>query len=121
MKNLLYFLAVILLASCGATVYEEDIVGCWTVEYIDADGVKMKSGKYSICINEDGTMKQQREDGKEEINCEWTLEGSDSLLILHYDDRMPDSMKILKAGGRELHLQKRIKYSKVTLYLRQKK
>lgn len=122
MKKFLYISFLFTLFSCAEEgVDEEKIIGCWRVEYIDTDGVKLKSGKYAICLEKDGTMIQQHINGKEKIVCEWSLESKDSLLIVHFPGRKPDTMKIIKSDDRDLHIQRRIQESEVTMYLRKQK
>lgn len=118
MKLFFSILISLFLFSCGSSIQEENILGCWELTYIDTDGVKMKAGNYTICFKDDGSLVQQRVDGKEKITADWSLEDEDSLLIFHYEDRKPDTFKITKTDKRELHIQKKIKYSKVTLFLR---
>ncbi len=121
MKLFFSIIPCLFLFSCGSSIQDEDILGCWELTYIDTDGVKMKAGNYSICFNEDGTLVQQRYDGTEKIAADWSLEEEDSLIIFHYEDRKPDTFNIIKSDKRELHIRKKIKLSKVTLYLRKQK
>lgn len=113
---------VLILSSCGGSLNKEPITGCWTVAYIDTDGVNAKAGDYQMCFEENDKFYSQRADGKQKVNAEWMLNEEDSTIIIHYEGKsVSDTMRIKKIDEDDLHLQLKKKYSTITLYLRKRK
>lgn len=124
MNKFLYLILIsFLFSSCGGGILREDITGCWTVSYIDTDGIKMKGGDYEMCFEENGTLISQKKGGTEKVNAEWNIEENDSLIILHYKGgSMPDTAKIIRFEiGEEMQLKMKKGESLITLYLRKEK
>jgi hypothetical protein len=118
----LIFIALIF-SSCGGSISRKEVTGCWTVAYIDTDGIKMKGGAYQMCFEENGILVSQKMDGSEKVNAEWNIEENDSLIVLHYSGgSMPDTAKIIKfEAGEEMQLKMKKGESLITLYLRKAK
>lgn len=123
-NKLFYFtLTIFILTSCGGSISKENVSGCWTVAYIDTDGVKMKGGVYQMCFEEGGVLVSQKKDGTEKVNAEWNILENDSLIILHYKgSSMPDTAKIIQfQADEEMQLRMKKGQSLITLYLRKEK
>ena len=87
-KKLFYFaFTIFIFSSCGGSISKENITGCWTVAYIDTDGVKMKGGVYQMCFEENGVLISQKKDGTQKVTAEWNILENDSLIIFHYQGR----------------------------------
>jgi hypothetical protein len=126
-SNKVIFYSVVLIAflitACGEAINRVEITGCWSVAYIDTDGVKVKAGEYQMCFEENGVLISERKNGKEKIKAEWNFEENDSTIVIHYKgSSMPDTAKIIKfEDGEEMHLRIKKMESYVTLYLRKEK
>ncbi len=123
-KKLFYFaFTIFIFSSCGGSISKENITGCWTVAYIDTDGVKMKGGTYQMCFEENGVLISQKKDGTQKVKAEWNILENDSLIIFHYQGRsMPDTAKIIHfQAEEEMHLRMKKAESLITLYLRKEK
>lgn len=122
MRKLFFIgIATIFLTACGNELNKKSILGCWTVAYIDTDGVKAKAGDYKMCFEDNDQFTSQRKDGKQKVNAEWILNESDSTIIMHYEGKsVSDTMRIKKLDEDDLHLQLKKKYSVITLYLRKR-
>lgn len=123
MKKLIIILfPFIVLSSCGDKLNKEPIIGCWTVAYIDTDGVNAKAGDYQMCFEENDQFYSQRTDGKQKVKAEWILNEDDSTIIMHYEGKsISDTMRIKKLDEDDLHLQLKKRYSTITIYLRKRK
>lgn len=124
MNKFLYFIFIaFLFSSCGGGISRVEVTGCWTVAYIDTDGVKMKGGEYEMCFEENGSLISQKIGGTEKVTAEWNIEENDSLIILHYKGgSMPDTAKIIKfEAEEEMQLRMKKGESLITLYLRKEK
>lgn len=116
------FLLLIIISSCGNSLNKKPIIGCWTVAYIDTDGVNAKAGDYQMCFEENDQFYSQRTDGKQKVKAEWILNEDDSTIIMHYEGKsISDTMRIKKLDEDDLHLQLKKKYSTITIYLRKRK
>jgi len=119
MKIAIVLLLSIFFLSCGPTISKEDVAGCWTVAYIDTDGVKTMGDKYEMCFGDSGDLITRKKDGTQKVEAEWNMEEKDSTIIVHYQGRsFPDTLKIIKAESDEMHLLMKKGLSKITLYLR---
>lgn len=124
MKKIIYILlSIFIFNSCTSEMDQSQVEGCWTVAYIDTDGVKDKGGDYEMCFESNGVLISQKKDGtQKKIEVEWNLEEKDSTIVVHYSGKsMPDTMKISKLEDEEMHLQLKKKYSVITIYLRKEK
>jgi len=123
MNKFLYLVFIgLIFSSCGEPISRDEIAGCWTVAYIDTDGVKVKAGEYQMCFEENGVLISERKNGKEKVKAEWNFEESDSTIVIHYkNSSMPDTAKIIKFEEEEMHLRMKKMESYVTLYLRKEK
>lgn len=121
-KIVLILFPVLFLASCGGGLKKEPIIGCWTVAFIDTDGINAKAGDYQMCFEENDQFYSQRTDGEQKVKAEWMLNEEDSTIIMHYEGKSnPDTLRIKKIDEDDLHLQLKKKYSTITLYLRKRK
>ena len=120
-KKLFYFaFTIFIFSSCGGSISKENITGCWTIAYIDTDGVKMKGGTYQMCFEENGVLITQKKDGTQKVKAEWNILEKDSLIIFHYQGgSMPDTAKIIKfQSEEEMHLKMNTRIIDITICVR---